>query len=78
MRRHRSRWGVTAVDSLSTAIVMGETKVVNSILEHIAKIDFTTTAKANDQISVFETNIRYLGGLISGKSICQPEWINIR
>lgn len=35
-------------------------------MEYLPKINFTTTAKANDAISLFETNIRYLGGLLSG------------
>jgi mannosyl-oligosaccharide alpha-1,2-mannosidase len=50
------------VDALSTAIVIGNEKAVDQILDHIAKIDFTTT---RDRISLFETTIRYLGGLLS-------------
>lgn len=57
---------MTVVDALSTAIIMGETKIVGQMLDHIAKIDFTTTKKPDDSISLFESNIRYLGGLISG------------
>lgn len=64
--QYRSAWGVTAVDGLTTAIVMEHGEIVNQILEYIPKIDFTTTATANEDISLFETNIRYLGGLISG------------
>lgn len=63
-------WGVTAVDSLSTAIIMGETDIVDQILDFVPKIDFTTTAKVNETISVFESNIRYIGGLLSGKPHC--------
>ncbi|RDA92386.1 hypothetical protein CP533_4718 [Ophiocordyceps camponoti-saundersi (nom. inval.)] len=62
----RNGWGATVVDGLSTAIVMGQTDVVNQMLSQIAKIDFTTTKARNDRISVFETNIRYLGGLLAG------------
>ncbi|KAK2612993.1 hypothetical protein QQS21_000922 [Conoideocrella luteorostrata] len=62
----RAAWGVTVVDALSTAIVMNSLKIVQPMLEHISKIDFTTTAEANYGISLFETNIRYLGGLLSG------------
>ena len=40
---------------------------VQQILDYVPKIDFTTTEVPNESISVFETNIRYLGGLISGK-----------
>lgn len=61
---------MTVVDALTTAIVMGETGIISQMLDHIAKIDFTTTARPDDRISVFETNIRYLGGLISGTHAC--------
>lgn len=53
------------MDSLSTAIVMEHKDIVNQILEFIPTIDFTTTAVAEEDISLFETNIRYLGGLIA-------------
>jgi mannosyl-oligosaccharide alpha-1,2-mannosidase len=61
----RNGWGVTAVDSLSTAIVLEDAEIVKQILEFVPEIDFTTTKEVNESISVFETNIRYLGGLIS-------------
>jgi mannosyl-oligosaccharide alpha-1,2-mannosidase len=51
------------VDALSTAIVMRQPKIVNEILGHIAKVDFTKTAT---EVSLFETTIRYLGGMLSG------------
>lgn len=47
---------------------MEEEEIVNQILKYIPKIDFTTTKAANQGISVFETTIRYLGGLISSKT----------
>lgn len=56
------------MDAITTAIVMGHKGILNQILEFIPTIDFTTTAVADEDISLFETNIRYLGGLISGKS----------
>ncbi|KAH7159399.1 family 47 glycoside hydrolase [Dactylonectria estremocensis] len=65
----RNGWGVTPVDSLSTAILMGDAKTVNQILEFIPTIDFTRTAKENEEISVFESTIRYLGGLLSGHDL---------
>ncbi|KAL6415890.1 mannosyl-oligosaccharide alpha-1,2-mannosidase 1B-like protein [Ilyonectria robusta] len=61
----RNGWSVTSVDTLSTAILMEDEEIVNQILKYIPKIDFTTTKAANQGISVFETTIRYLGGLIS-------------
>jgi mannosyl-oligosaccharide alpha-1,2-mannosidase len=45
---------------------MGDKKTVNQILEFIPTINFTGTAKENEEISVFESTIRYLGGLLSG------------
>lgn len=57
---------MTAIDSLSTAIIMGEKDTVNKILDFLPTLDFTTTQKANEPVSVFESNIRYLGGLLSG------------
>jgi mannosyl-oligosaccharide alpha-1,2-mannosidase len=57
---------VTAIDSLSTAIIMREKDTVNKILDFVPTVDFTTTQKVNETVSVFESNIRYLGGLLSG------------
>jgi mannosyl-oligosaccharide alpha-1,2-mannosidase len=51
---------------------MKDKESVNQILEFIPTIDFTTTAEPDEDISLFETNIRYFGGLLSGlsASIC--------
>ncbi|CAK7226116.1 Mannosyl-oligosaccharide alpha-1,2-mannosidase 1B [Sporothrix bragantina] len=59
----RNGWGASAVDALSTAIVMGNTGAVIQILEHVQKINFDV---AVGDISLFETTIRYLGGMLSG------------
>ncbi|KAF2712937.1 glycoside hydrolase family 47 protein [Pleomassaria siparia CBS 279.74] len=58
----RNGWGASAVDALSTALVMGQKDIVNEILRHIATISWTS----NDEVSLFETTIRYLGGILSG------------
>lgn len=47
---------------------MRDAETVKAILNFIPGIDFTTTANADEDVSLFETNIRYLGGLISGIS----------
>lgn len=52
------------MDAFSTALVMENWEVVNQILEYIPKIDFDDTST---EVSLFETTIRYLGGLLSGK-----------
>jgi mannosyl-oligosaccharide alpha-1,2-mannosidase len=59
----RNGWGASAVDAFSTALVMEKWGVVDQILEYIPKIDFNTTTT---EVSLFETTIRYLGGLVSG------------
>jgi mannosyl-oligosaccharide alpha-1,2-mannosidase len=58
----RNDWGATAVDALGTAILMGKKDIVKIVLEQIAKTDFTHTTTP---ISVFESTIRYVGGLLS-------------
>lgn len=44
--------------------------VVDQILDHIASVDFTTT---NTSVSLFETTIRYLGGMISGYDLLNDD-----
>lgn len=59
----RNNWGASAVDALSTALVMESQSIVNDILDYIATIDYTTTAT---EVSLFETTIRYMAGMLSG------------
>ncbi|KAK0617262.1 glycoside hydrolase family 47 protein [Immersiella caudata] len=58
----RNGWGASAVDALSTGLIMQNWRVVDQILDYIPTIDFD---KTDDQVSLFETTIRYLGGLLS-------------
>ncbi|KAF2472773.1 seven-hairpin glycosidase [Lindgomyces ingoldianus] len=65
-RNSRNGWGVAAVDGLDTAIIMEQEDIVNQILDFIPTIDFTKTkAPVSSVVSLFETNIRYIGGLLS-------------
>lgn len=59
----RNGWGASAVDALSTAVIMGNATIVEQILDHVAKVDYS---KTTSMVSLFETTIRYLGGMISG------------
>lgn len=64
----RNGWGLTAIDGLDTAIIMGQQDIVDVILDFVPKIDFTkNNAKKPGAVttSLFETNIRYMGGLLS-------------
>ncbi|CAD0101408.1 unnamed protein product [Aureobasidium mustum] len=60
----RNGWGATAVDALSTAILMESQDVVTTIVDYIPTIDFNVS-KSNAPVSLFETTIRYLGGMLS-------------
>ncbi|PCD29469.1 hypothetical protein AU210_012005 [Fusarium oxysporum f. sp. radicis-cucumerinum] len=57
----RNGWGATAVDGLSTAIIMEDAEIVDKILRQIMLTDFTVTVVPDQPISLFETTIRYLG-----------------
>lgn len=56
-------WAATLVDSLDTLWMMGLKTEFEEATKAVAKIDFTTSIR-ND-IPLFETVIRYLGGLIA-------------
>ncbi|EPS43577.1 hypothetical protein H072_2448 [Dactylellina haptotyla CBS 200.50] len=57
-----SGWGASVIDGIGTAVLMELDDVVQKQLEFIATIDYT---KCEHVISMFETTIRYLGGMLS-------------
>ncbi|KAI0477799.1 glycoside hydrolase family 47 protein [Xylariaceae sp. FL0804] len=61
----RNGWGASAVDAISTALIMGNQEVVDIVVEHIKTVNFTMTAVNETSVSLFETTIRYLGGMLS-------------
>ncbi|KAF1832195.1 mannosyl-oligosaccharide 1,2-alpha-mannosidase precursor [Decorospora gaudefroyi] len=58
----RNGWGASAIDALSTALLMNQTTTVHQMLTYIPTINWTST---DSTVSLFETTIRYLGGLLS-------------
>ncbi|KAG1048075.1 hypothetical protein G6F43_009515 [Rhizopus delemar] len=62
----RNGWGgrheASIFDGLDTMIIMGLEEDYNRGLEHVKKVNWTVT---NAPSKTFETNIRYLGGLLS-------------
>ena len=60
----RNGWGATVIDALSTMAVMGLDDLFEEGVEFATKIDFSDS-KTDDTVSVFETTIRYVGGLLS-------------
>ncbi|KAJ6264683.1 hypothetical protein Dda_0832 [Drechslerella dactyloides] len=60
-------WAATLVDALDTMAIMGLHTEFEEALTKVAQIDFTTTTR--DSIPIFETTIRYLGGLIGAYDV---------
>ncbi|KAK3383690.1 glycoside hydrolase family 47 protein [Lasiosphaeria ovina] len=56
-------WGATAFDSLDTLWIMGLTKEFKQAVRLVAAVDWDRTTSGH--CSLFETTIRYLGGLLA-------------
>lgn len=56
-------WGATLVDSLDTLWIMGMKQEFDEAVAAAAGIDFTKSQL--EQVNVFETTIRYLGGFLA-------------
>nr|OQO18724.1 hypothetical protein B0A51_14575 [Rachicladosporium sp. CCFEE 5018] len=60
-------WAATLVDALDTLWILGMEAEFQEAVDFVATIDFTTSPR-ND-IPLFETTIRYLGGLLAAYDI---------
>ncbi|CUA76752.1 mannosyl-oligosaccharide alpha-1,2-mannosidase [Rhizoctonia solani] len=60
----RNGWGATIVDSLSTMHIMGLKDWFEEGVEFTLGIDFSRS-KTDSTISLFESTIRYIGGILS-------------
>ncbi|KAF9445727.1 glycoside hydrolase family 47 protein [Macrolepiota fuliginosa MF-IS2] len=60
----RNGWGATIVDGMSTMSIMGLDNYLGDAIKFASQIDFSKS-KTSDSVSVFETTIRYIGGLLS-------------
>jgi len=60
-------WAATLVDALDTLWIMGLEEEFETAVKAVGKIDFTTTTR--NEIPVFETTIRYLGGLLAAYDV---------
>ena len=65
-------WGATLVDSLDSLWILGMMDEFEEAVAAVDKIDFTTSPR-ND-IPLFETTIRYLGGLIAAYDISDGKY----
>ena len=64
-------WGATLIDSLDTLWIMGLKKEFDLAVAELKHIDFTSSPL--DTLNVFETTIRYLGGLLSAYDVSGQE-----
>ena len=60
-------WGASLIDALDSLWIMGKTEEFEEALTIVGKTDFTWSLRAD--IPVFETTIRYLGGLIAAYDV---------
>ncbi|KAI9822159.1 MAG: hypothetical protein M1832_003162 [Thelocarpon impressellum] len=60
-------WAATLVDALDTLWIMGLDDDFDRAVEAVGGIDFTTSLR--DDIPLFETTIRYLGGMLGAYDI---------
>lgn len=65
-------WAATLVDSLDSLLIMGLTDEFEKALEVVEQIDFHTTETKH--INVFETTIRYLGGLLAAYDLTNGKY----
>ncbi|KAH4260117.1 alpha-1,2-Mannosidase [Parastagonospora nodorum] len=68
-------WGATLVDALDTLWVMGMKDEFSAAAQAVDQIDFTTTPRAD--IPLFETTIRYLGGLLAAYDLSGKKHKNL-
>ena len=65
-------WAATLVDGLDTLWIMGFEEAFTEAVAAVASIDFTTTPRKD--IPVFETVIRYLGGLLAAHDVSRHKY----
>ena len=68
-------WAATLVDTLDTLWIMGFTEEFEEAVKAVDQIDFTTSRR--DDIPLFETTIRYLGGLLGAYDISEEKYRNL-
>jgi mannosyl-oligosaccharide alpha-1,2-mannosidase len=71
-----SGWAATLVDSLDTLWIMGMRNEFYEAVEAVAKIDFGRSTSVS--VNMFETCIRYLGGLIAAYDLSGQEALKIK
>ena len=67
-----SGWAATLVDALDTLWMMGLKDEFEDAIKSLDEIDFSTTE--SEDINVFETTIRYLGGFLGAYDISHQQY----
>ncbi|RFU72913.1 glycosyl hydrolase family 47 [Trichoderma arundinaceum] len=70
-REQFSGWAATLVDALDTLWIMGLREEFDEAVAAVADIDFGSST--SNRINIFETNIRYLGGLLAAYDLSGRE-----
>lgn len=68
-------WAATMVDALDTLWIMGMKDEFEEAVRAVGKIDFTTSPRKD--IPLFETTIRYLGGLLAAYDVSDAKYITL-
>jgi mannosyl-oligosaccharide alpha-1,2-mannosidase len=66
---HFGGWGATLVDTLDTLLIMGLDDEFKDAIETFKPVDFSITHVKT--LNVFETTIRFLGGLLSAHELAE-------
>ncbi|WQF87282.1 Putative glycoside hydrolase family 47, six-hairpin glycosidase-like superfamily [Colletotrichum destructivum] len=70
-RNRYNGWGVTLVDSLDTLWLMGMFDDFNKAVQYVSTIDWNNATES--RCNVLETNIRYIGGLLSAYDLSNEQ-----
>ncbi|KAJ7616955.1 seven-hairpin glycosidase [Mycena polygramma] len=60
----RNGWGASVVDAMPTMVIMGLEDIFLDAVNFTSQIDFNVS-KIDQTVSVFETTIRYIGGMLA-------------
>ncbi|KAI1384781.1 endoplasmic reticulum mannosyl-oligosaccharide 1,2-alpha-mannosidase [Hypoxylon trugodes] len=71
-----SGWAATLVDSLDSLWILGLREEFDEAVDAVAKIDFGHSTSG--RVNTFETNIRYLGGLLAAYDLSKREVLRMK
>ncbi|KAI2467422.1 glycoside hydrolase family 47 protein [Annulohypoxylon bovei var. microspora] len=71
-----SGWAATLVDSLDSLWIMGLREEFDEAVNAVAEIDFGKSSSG--RVNTFETNIRYLGGLMAAYDLSKREVLLVK